>query len=77
MPIRVVARIRPVLGSDLDPEVIVHPVAADQDGIATTVRVASPQEDGGESTFNLDGVYSSEVSQEAFFNVEGTATTTT
>ncbi|KKA28871.1 hypothetical protein TD95_000258 [Thielaviopsis punctulata] len=70
MPIRVVARIRPVLPWDHESDVVIRPAAVDGDSTAKTVLVAPLQEDDEEQTFDLDGVYGSEVSQEAFFNAE-------
>ncbi|KAL2890875.1 kinesin family member 22 [Ceratocystis lukuohia] len=73
MPIRVVARIRPILESDTESDVVVHPVSADDNGIAKSIKVYSPRDEGEELEFALDGVYSHKVSQEVFFNSEAHA----
>ncbi|KAL5611992.1 hypothetical protein BROUX41_000445 [Berkeleyomyces rouxiae] len=73
MPIRVVARIRPVLETDADSEIVLYPVGVDEKGIAKSINVPSPRDESDELNFALDSVYGSQVSQEAFFNSEAHA----
>jgi hypothetical protein len=64
MSVRVVARIRPLLKSELDKDTIVT-----SDG--SVVKIPNPKNAGEEYSFQFNSVYGSEASQQDLFDAEG------
>lgn len=73
MSIRVVARIRPLLGSsELDKDVIVHAESTEEGKTATVVKIPNPKNGAEEFSFAFNSVYDRGTSQEQLFTAEGT-----
>lgn len=64
MSVRVVARIRPLLKSELDKDTI---VTAD----GPIVRIPNPKNEGEDFSFQFNSVYGSEATQQELFESEG------
>lgn len=87
MSVRVVARVRPLLKSERELDVILrtgsHPSAKDErktedkGSLAalrdrdTIVRIPNPKNNNEEYSFQFNGVYDAEVSQQELFDAEG------
>jgi hypothetical protein len=71
MSVRVVARIRPLLDSELDKDTIVRPDRAGDEDVETLVKIPNPKNEAEEFSFAFNGVYGQSVSQEELFNTEG------
>ena len=72
MSVRVVARIRPQLSSELVKDTIVSATCSGADTTSlNTVRIPNPRNGGEEFTFQFHGVYDQEASQQEIFDAEG------
>ena len=65
MSVRVVARIRPLLKSELDKDTI---VSADDSSV---IKIPNPKNEGEQYSFQFNSVYGSEATQQALFEGEG------
>ena len=72
MSVRVVARIRPLLKTELDKDTIVSVDGASGQGPSTIVRVPNPKNEGEEFSFQFNSVYGPEATQQDLFDGEGT-----
>ncbi|EOO00611.1 putative kinesin heavy chain protein [Phaeoacremonium minimum UCRPA7] len=72
MSVRVVARIRPLLNSELDKDTIVSADSTEDGRHATLVKIPNPKNEAEEFSFAFNSVYDQETSQEELFNAEGT-----
>ncbi|KAI9670070.1 MAG: hypothetical protein M1829_004797 [Trizodia sp. TS-e1964] len=66
MSVRVVSRIRPLLGQELDKDIIVT-TCCDNPNV---VRIPNPKNPGESYSFQFNGVYESHITQEEFFQKE-------
>ena len=64
MSVRVIARVRPLLKSELDKDTI---VSADN----SIIRIPNPRNEHEEFTFQFNSVYSAETLQQELFDNEG------
>lgn len=73
MSVRVVARVRPLLQSELDKDVIVTAVSAGSEPSSqpTVVRVPNPKNDSENFNFQFNSVYGPEATQQDIFDNEG------
>ena len=73
MSVRVIARIRPLLKSELDKDIITTAVSAgiEQDSQPTVVRIPNPKNESESFSFQFNSVYDQNVSQEDIFDNEG------
>ena len=67
----VVARIRPLLGSELDKDVIVRGESSQEGKPMNVVRIPSPKNEAEEFSFTFNGVYEMSTTQEELFTNEG------
>ena len=72
MSVRVVARIRPLLNSELDKDTIVTADSTEEGRHPTLVKIPNPKNEAEEFSFAFNSVYDQETSQEDLFNAEGT-----
>lgn len=73
MSVRVVARIRPLLGSkELEKDSIVRAERSSPDGPMNVVRIPNPKNETEEFSYTFNGVYDIETTQEELFTREGT-----
>jgi hypothetical protein len=72
MSVRVVARIRPLLETELDKDIIVRPDGAEAGKPHTIVKIPNPKNHAEEFSFAFNGVYDQATSQETLFTSEGT-----
>jgi hypothetical protein len=72
MSVRVVARIRPLLGDELDKDVIVTVDSTEEGRAPNVVKIPSPKNAAEEFTFAFNSVYDQPTSQEELFTAEGT-----
>jgi hypothetical protein len=70
MSVRVVARIRPLLSSELEKDVIVHADRVEGKPL-TVVKIPNPKNEAEEFSFAFNGVYDQATTQEALFTAEG------
>ncbi|OAA49600.1 kinesin [Metarhizium rileyi] len=70
MSVRVVARIRPLLETELDKDIIVRPDGAEAGGPHTIVKIPSPKNPAEEFSFAFNAVYDQSTSQETLFTSE-------
>lgn len=70
MSVRVVARIRPLLKQELDRDTIVT-AEGDSADRPTVVRIPNPKNDSETFSFQFNGVYDSEATQQQLFEQEG------
>lgn len=70
MSVRVVARIRPLLNSELDKDTIVSADSTEDGRHATLVKIPNPKNEAEEFSFAFNSVYDQETSQEELFNAE-------
>lgn len=73
MSVRVVARIRPLLQSEHEKDVIVEAVSADISSSArpSIVKIPNPKNFSEDFTFQFSGVYDDEATQQELFDAEG------
>jgi len=71
MSVRVVARIRPLLDSELDKDIIVRPDSTEEGRPYTIVKIPSPKNGAEEFSFAFNGVYDQSATQETLFTSEG------
>jgi hypothetical protein len=87
MSVRVVARVRPLLKAERDVDVILHTgskegkadrnTSQENSKLAalrdrdTLVRIPNPKNENEEYSFQFNAVYDAEVSQQEFFEAEG------
>lgn len=72
MSVRVVARIRPLLETELDKDIIVRPDGGEAGKPHTIVKIPSPKNPAEEFSFAFNAVYDESTSQETLFTSEGT-----
>ncbi|KAB5542560.1 kinesin-II 95 kDa subunit [Coniochaeta sp. 2T2.1] len=70
MSVRVVARVRPLLKSELDKDVIVTVDSTEEGRAPTLVKIPSPKNAAEEFTFAFNSVYDQQTSQEELFTAE-------
>jgi hypothetical protein len=70
MSVRVVARIRPLLKTEIERDAIVK--ASGDDAIPTIVKIPNPKNEGEEFSFQFNGVYDQDAGQQQLFDGEGT-----
>jgi DNA uptake protein ComE-like DNA-binding protein len=70
MSVRVVARIRPLLGKELDKDTIVRAESSEEGKPTNVVRIPNPKNEVEEFSFTFNGVYDKETSQEELFTAE-------
>ncbi|KAK3367835.1 P-loop containing nucleoside triphosphate hydrolase protein [Podospora didyma] len=70
MSVRVVARIRPLLETELDKDVIVRAEAVEEGKPLTMVKIPSPKNGSEEFSFAFNGVYDQATTQEELFTAE-------
>ncbi|KAB5536291.1 kinesin, partial [Coniochaeta sp. 2T2.1] len=70
MSVRVVARVRPLLKSELDKDVIVTVDSTEQGRAPTLVKIPSPKNAAEEFTFAFNSVYDQQTGQEELFTAE-------
>lgn len=68
----VVARIRPLLGTELDKDTIVRAECSQEGKPMNIVRIPNPKNEAEEFSFTFNGVYDMETTQEELFTSEGT-----
>lgn len=70
--VRVVARIRPLLRTELRKDVIIEAAqnSRDSPGNPTIVRIPNPKNAGEEFSFQFNSVYDQEATQDAIFQAE-------
>jgi len=71
MSVRVVARIRPTLGKELEKDTIVRAEATEEGKPFTIVRIPNPRNESEEFSFAFNGVYDQSTTQETLFKNEG------
>ena len=73
MSVRVIARIRPLLKSELDKDTIVSAVGTDNDSAAppTIVRIPNPKNECEDFSFQFNSVYEQCTTQQDIFDGEG------
>lgn len=71
MSVRVVARVRPLLKSELEKDQIVTSHAV-TDGGPTIVKIPNPKNFAEEFSFQFNSVYEQESTQQELFEAEGT-----
>lgn len=72
MSVRVVARIRPLLGSkELDKDIIVRAESSVEGQPTNVVKIPSPKNFAEEFSFTFNGVYDMATTQEELFTQEG------
>ena len=71
MSVRVVARIRPLLKSELDKDTIVTADTGPEDKGATLVRIPNPKNENEDYSFQFNSVYGAEATQQNIFDGEG------
>ena len=75
MSVRVVARVRPLLKTERDTDIIIRTgpsVIGDENTISNTVRIPNPKNEAEDFTFQFHNVYNHETTQEQLFQAEGT-----
>ncbi len=75
MSVRVVARIRPLLKSELTNDTVVSACSSDGDDSKrpTIVRIPNPKKNSEVFNFQFNSVYEDHASQQEIFDNEGTA----
>lgn len=72
MSVRVVARIRPLLGEkEMDKDVIVKAASTEEGRAPTMVKIPNPKNEAEEFSFAFNSVYDRETTQEQLFTAEG------
>lgn len=74
MSVRVVARIRPLLETERDKDIIVRADSAEAGKPNTIVKIPSPKNGAEEFSFAFNRVYDQSTSQEDLFTSEGALT---
>lgn len=73
MSVRVVARIRPLLGKgEADKDIIVRADGGDANGGHTIVKIPNPKNEAEDFSFAFNSVYDQSTTQETLFTAEGT-----
>jgi len=74
MSVRVVARIRPLLKKENDRDVIVSsgPAGKEEHSSPTVVRIPNPKNEAELYSFQFNGIYDQEATQQDIFENEGT-----
>lgn len=70
MSVRVVARIRPLLKSELDKDSIIESASLDGASRASLVRIPNPKNAAESYSFNFNAVYDQSASQQDLFDSE-------
>lgn len=70
MSVRVVARVRPLLKSELEKDQILK-IQDDQDNNSTLVKIPNPKNFAEEYSFQFNNVYGQESTQQEIFEAEG------
>ncbi|CAJ2509500.1 Uu.00g145260.m01.CDS01 [Anthostomella pinea] len=70
MSVRVVARIRPLLESELDKDIIVTAASNDDRKTSNVVKIPSPKNEAEEFSFAFNSVYDNQATQEHLFTAE-------
>ena len=75
MSVRVVARIRPLLKSELDKDTIVSAVNTGNQtsSTPTVVRIPNPKNENEDFSFQFNSVYGQDATQQEIFEHEGTS----
>lgn len=75
MSVRVVARIRPLLQSENKKDAIVEAIGTDEASSArpSIVKIPNPKNLSEDFTFQFNGVYDEQASQQELFDAEGTS----
>ena len=76
MSVRVVARIRPLLDTEIEKDVIVSADSKDDAKKPTIVKIPNPKNESEEFSFAFNGVYDRPTTQEELFTAEGKSGTT-
>jgi hypothetical protein len=71
MSVRVVARIRPLLKSENEIDVIVRTSGADEKARPNVVKVPNPKNFSEEFNFQFNSVYGEDATQQEIFDAEG------
>ena len=71
MSVRVVARIRPLLKSESEVDVIVRAAGADEKARPNVVKVPNPKNFSEEFSFQFNSVYGEDATQQEVFDAEG------
>ena len=71
MSVRVVARIRPLLKSELDKDTIVSADSPSREGSPTVVHIPNPKNEAEDFSFQFNSVYGAEATQKDLFEHEG------
>lgn len=74
MSVRVVARIRPSLKSELDKDTIVTAETIDGETTPTVVRIPSPKNEAESFSFQFSSVYEQDATQQQLFDAESMST---
>lgn len=70
MSVRVVARVRPLLKNEIERDIIVTTGSEDSSNV---VRIPNPKNEAESYSFQFNGVYESETTQQELFDREGKA----
>ncbi len=71
MSVRVVARIRPLLGKELEKDTIVRAETSEDGKPMNIVKIPNPRNEAEEFSFAFNGVYDMGTTQEELFTNEG------
>lgn len=71
MSVRVVARVRPLLKSELDKDTIVEAASCDPTKQPTIIRIPNPKNGAESFSFNFNSVYDQQATQQDLFDNEG------
>jgi hypothetical protein len=74
MSVRVVARVRPLLKSEREDDIIVRSAEATNDSRSTLLKIPNPKNFSEEYSFQFNSVYGSESTQQEIFEAEVTPT---
>ena len=72
MSVRVVARLRPLLKTERDTDVIVEPASSSPGDTTSIVRIPNPKNAAESFSFNFGRVYDHEATQQELFENEST-----
>jgi hypothetical protein len=70
MSVRVIARIRPLLKTEIERDCIVR-ASGDDERRPTLVKIPNPKNESEEYSFQFNGVYDREARQQELFDREG------
>lgn len=79
MSVRVLARIRPLLNSELDKDTIVTAESAsgDENSPSSVIRIPNPKNEAESFSFQFQSVYDRATTQQELFDKEGMSSTST